>query len=233
MKDNELKFDRTCHVLYSKPCGKAIQQKIASHYPVEKRGVVWTQVQLRYAELLSKWRTDLGGKKNFHNGKGGTYDCIAIMCYYDVCRDVVSFREIEQIEENLILPAFRKMRFVDINKPFWKKLMYRTFTTAKKRCDAWHDYEMHVAPYEKDKPIYYEFTACPAAEFAKQFGLADIMPALCNVDYASMELLHARLVRTTTCVDGFRCDYTICGDQDPYWKKHPEYRDEAGFRRNR
>ena len=45
--------------------------------------------------------------------------------------------------------------------------------------------------------------------------LTDIMPALCNVDYASMELLHARLVRTTTCVDGCRCDYTICGDQRP------------------
>ena len=86
---------------------------------------------------------------------------------------------------------------------------------------------------ENSKPIYYEFTACPAAEFAKQFGFADIMPALCNVDYASMELLHAKLVRTTTCVDGCRCDYTICGDQDPYAKEHPEYRDENGYRRNK
>ena len=57
--------------------------------------------------------------------------------------------------------------------------------------------------------------------------------ALCNVDYASMELLHARLVRTTTCVDGCKCDYAICGDKDPYLKEHPEYRDEAGFRRNK
>ena len=51
--------------------------------------------------------------------------------------------------------------------------------------------------------------------------------------YASMELLHARLIRTNTCVNGCRCDYTICGDQDPYVKEHPEYRDEAGFRRNK
>ena len=36
-----------------------------------------------------------------------------------------------------------------------------------------------------------------------------------------------------TCVDGCRCDYTICGNQDPYVKEHPEYRDEAGFRRNK
>ena len=215
------------------PCKKEILAKITLHYPEVEREAVWEQVQLRYAELLSKWRTDLGGKKNFHNGVGGTYDCIAIMCFYDACRDVVTFREMEEIEENLILPSFRKLRFVDINKPFWKKLMYRAFSTAQKHCDTWHDYEMDVAPYENSKPIYYEFTTCPAAEFAKRFGFADIMPALCNVDYASMELLHAKLVRKTTCVDGCRCDYTICGDKDPYVKEHPEYRDENGYRRNK
>ena len=73
----------------------------------------------------------------------------------------------------------------------------------------------------------------PAAEFAIRHGLTDIMPALCNVDFVSMELLHARLVRTTTCVDGCRCDYTICGDKDSYLIEHPEYRDEAGYRRNK
>ena len=83
------------------------------------------------------------------------------------------------------------------------------------------------------KPIYYEFTSCPAAEFAIRHGLTDIMPALCNVDYASVELLHAKLIRATTCVNSCRCDYTICGDQNPYVKEHPEYRNEAGFRRNK
>ena len=68
----------------------------------------------------------------------------------------------------------------------------------------------------------------------KPVGLGGkLMPALCNVDYASMELLRARLVRTTTCVDGCKCDYTICGDKDPYLKEYPESRDEAGFRRNK
>ena len=59
------------------------------------------------------------------------------------------------------------------------------------------------------------------------------MPALCNVDFASMELLNARLVRKTTCSNGCKCDYTICGGKDPYLNGHPEYRDAAGYRRNR
>ncbi len=232
MKNKDLQFDRTCHVLYSKACEKEIKKSIASHYP-NAVDEVWTKVQLKYVELLENWRTDLGGKKNFHNGKGGTYDCIAIMCYYVVCKEVVSFREIEQIEENLILPTFGKLKFVDCNKPFFKKLMYKSFLTAKSACDKWQDYKMNVAPFEEGKPIYYEFTECPAAQFAKQYGLEEIMPALCNVDFKSMELIHAKLIRKGTCVDGDKCDYTICGDKDEYISQHPEYVDEKGFRRNK
>ena len=79
MKDSELQFDRTCHVLYSKPCKKEILAKIALHYPEAEREAVWEKVQRQYVAFLSDWRTDLGGKKNFHNGAGGTYDCIAIL----------------------------------------------------------------------------------------------------------------------------------------------------------
>ena len=89
MKDNELLFDRKCHVLYSKPCKKEIRAKIALHYPEVEREAIWEQVQRQYVDFLSDWRTDLGGKKNFHNGVGGTYDCIAIMSYYVVCKAVI------------------------------------------------------------------------------------------------------------------------------------------------
>ena len=95
MKDSELQFDRSCHVLYSKQCKKQIQAKIALHYPENRRESVWEEVQKKYVEFLSDWRTDLGGKKNFHNGSGGTYDCIALMAYYAVCKDVTSLDEIE------------------------------------------------------------------------------------------------------------------------------------------
>ena len=40
MKDDELPFDRSCHVLYSKPCKKEIQAKIALHYLEAEREAV-------------------------------------------------------------------------------------------------------------------------------------------------------------------------------------------------
>ena len=236
MKDSDLQFDRSCHVLYTQPCKAQIQAKIALHYPAPQRETVWEKVQRQFVDFLSTWRTDLGGKANFHNGAGGTYDCIALMAYYVVCKEVTTLAEIEEMEGNLFLPAFRKLNkigFINANRPFIKKLLHLSFSKAKQRCDQWNDYKMNVAPFEPDKPIYYEFTACPVAEFAKQYGLLEVMPALCNPDYEAMMLLHARLVRTTTCSNGSKCDYAITGDQDPYLTSHPEYTDEAGYKRNK
>ncbi len=233
MKDNELKIDRSCHVPYSKACRKQIQKKIALHYPHHERNAVWERVQRQYADFLADWRTDLGGKKNFHNGAGGNYDCIALMAYYTVCREATSLAEIEEMEGSLFLPAFRMLsRFADCNKPLFKRLMYKSFQNAKRQCDKWGDFRMNLAPFDPGKPIYYEFTTCPTAEFAKKHGLLEVMPALCNPDFEAMELIHAKLVRKTTCSNGCKYDYTVCGDKDPYLKEHPEYRDEQGYRRN-
>ena len=62
--------------------------KIALYYPTAERETVWERVQQQYVSYLSDWRTDLGGKKNFHNSTGDTYDCIALMSYYTVCKAV-------------------------------------------------------------------------------------------------------------------------------------------------
>ena len=159
MNDDQLQFDRTCHVIYSKPCKAEIREKIAHHYPESQREAVWERVQMQYVDFLSDWRTDLGGEKNFHNGPGGNYDCIALMAYYAVCKDVTSLQEIEEMEGKLFLPSFRKLsklKFIDINKPLCKKLLHRAFLNAKKQCDKWGDFEMHVAPFDKDQPIYYQ-----------------------------------------------------------------------------
>ena len=51
MKDSELQIDRSCHVLYSKPCKKEILAKIALHYPEAERETVWEKVQRQYVDL--------------------------------------------------------------------------------------------------------------------------------------------------------------------------------------
>lgn len=52
MKDSELQFGRTCHVLYSKPCKRQIREKIALHYPEGECETVWERVQQQYVTFL-------------------------------------------------------------------------------------------------------------------------------------------------------------------------------------
>ena len=66
MRDSELQIDRSCHVLYSKPCKKEILAKIALHYPEAERETVWEKVQRQYAVFLSDWRTDLPQSESDH-----------------------------------------------------------------------------------------------------------------------------------------------------------------------
>lgn len=233
MKDADVVFDRRYHVIYSKKCREEIRKKIALHYPAEKIEEVFEAVQIQYSEYLKNYRTDLGGKANFHNGVAGTYDCIALFSYYTVCRDYTSIAEIEEMNNNLFLPVFRKLEFADCNKELYKKLMYLSFKIAEKKCGKWNDYTMKVHPYHKDEPVRYEFTSCPVAEFAREHNLLDVLPALCNGDYAAMELMHAKLVRKTTCGNGTVCDYAIYGDKDVRLQEHAEYVDAERYRTNR
>lgn len=233
MQDEEVVFDRRYHVLYSPECKQEILKKIALHYPKEKINQVFEAVQIQYTDYLKNYRTDLGGKTNFHNGVAGTYDCIALFSYYTVCRDKTSVAEIEEMNNHLFLPAFQKLSFVDCNKEFYKRLMHLSFKIAGKKCCKWNDYTMKVYPYQKGEPIKYEFTSCPVAEFAKEHDLLDVLPALCNGDYAAMELIHARLVRRKTCGNGNVCDYAIYGDRDERLQEHAEYVDAEGYRTNR
>ncbi len=233
MKDEEVVFDRRYHVLYSKECKEVILKKIALHYPAEKVDEVFEAVQIQYSDYLKDYRTDLGGKDNFHNGVAGTYDCIALFAYYTVCQDKTSFTEIEDMNNSLFLPEFRKLGFVDCNKELYRRLMHMSFKIAEKKCGKLNDYTMKVSPYHKGEPIRYEFTSCPVAEFAKTHDLLSVLPALCNGDYVAMGLMKARLVRRTTCGNGSVCDYAIYGDKDERLKDHTEYVDSDGYRRNK
>lgn len=67
-------------------------------------------------------------------------------------------------------------------------------------------------PHEQG--ISYDFTRCPIAEFCAQQGIAEVTPVLCDIDYLTTKLIHARLIREHTLAEGAEtCDYWIVGDE--------------------
>lgn len=234
MKESELKIDWKKHVCYSKQAKKVIRKRLAEQFDAAETEKRWEDIQLKYVEYLETLPY-LGGKKNGHNGAGGTYDCIAILAYYEVMDRKPDIEEIYELNNAVFLPSFRALgKLFNINHPWQMKLLNRIFEmTAKKdaaeelRCPA--GYRMYAEPFDPDTGIHYRFEQCPIAEFAKAHDLLEIMPAMCNGDYPAMELLHAGLIRKTTCANADVCDYWIVGDQSPYLREYPKQTDARGY----
>ena len=97
------------------------------HYQDNQVEDIFTLVQKQYVAWLQDYRNDLGEKKNFHNGTGGTHDNIMVFAYYVVCKDVTSFDEIEKLYEEIFIGSFEKLKFVDCNKKIYKKTNVQSF----------------------------------------------------------------------------------------------------------
>lgn len=81
---------------------------------------------------------------------------------------------------------------------------------------------------------YYEvLDRKPLIEEIYGINNAVFLPVFCNGDYPAMELLHAGLIRRTTCSNGEVCDYWIVGDKSKYLKEHPKKTDGSGYLYNR
>ena len=66
----------------------------------------------------------------------------------------------------------------------------------------------------QDTQVQYYFTHCPINDFAREQGLLDVLPIMCEVDYATARMMHGTLMRNfTLATGGPMCDYLIRGDR--------------------
>ena len=77
--------------------------------------------------------------------------------------------------------------------------------------------------------LYYHFTQCPNAEFAKSHNLLHVLPLLCNSDFYGISEIHGKLIRCGTCGNSDRCDYLVVGDRNPLTELYTTETDENGF----
>ena len=195
---------------------------------------MWEKVRQQYLDFL-KDLPYLGGKKNTHNGTGGTYDCIMLFAYYEALNHTPDLNELYDMNCEAFLPGFKRLaKVANANNPFVRRILHIVFNTiakSKYNCDPKQPtgYIMKVDKYDKAVGPRYIFERCPVAEFAKEHGYLDIMPAICNSDYAAMEMIHGHLIRKNTCANADICDYWIVGDESKAAKEHPKKTDDKGY----
>lgn len=233
MKNKELAFDRTTHILYSKHAEKLIRAQLRRDYGAAQADELWEKVQLQYAEYL-KDAPDMGGKSNAH--AMGIYDGHLVFAYYTVLPVKPTIEHLQALTDEIFMSSLRTLgKLFNMNSGWQLRLLSKIFQkvgAADKATETRYPESFHMVnePFDaKNGVIQYCFTRCPHADFAKAHGLEHIMPALCNCDYVGMAYLHAGLIRRGTLMHGDCCDYCIVGDKNPLLRHHPCVTDENGF----
>ena len=217
MREKDLPFDRTKHMVYTNNAKKCVQKLLHRYYDEQTAARLWEKVQLKYCEYL-KDEPALAGLKITTS----IYDPILIFAWYAVVPDKPALEEVQQDIYRSFFGSFGVMgKVFNLNRKPDNRLAASIFQKAndirveeiKKFPES---FRMGCCAYEKeDGVIRYSFTQCPNAEFAKRHHMEDVLPVLCNCDHLAMQAIHASLIREGTCVTSDCCDYCIVGDRNP------------------
>lgn len=217
MREKDLPFDRTKHMVYTNNAKKCVQKLLHRYYDEQTAARLWEKVQLKYCEYL-KDEPALAGLKITTS----IYDPILIFAWYAVVPDKPALEEVQQDIYRSFFGSFGVMgKVFNLNRKPDNRLAASIFQKAndirveeiKKFPES---FRMGCCAYEKeDGVIRYSFIQCPNAEFAKRHHMEDVLPVLCNCDHLAMQAIHASLIREGTCVTSDCCDYCIVGDRNP------------------
>ena len=217
MREKDLPFDRTKHMVYTNNAKKCVQKLLHRYYDEQTAARLWEKVQLKYCEYL-KDEPAMAGLKITTS----IYDPILIFAWYAVVPDKPALEEVQQDIYRSFFGSFGVMgKVFNLNRKPDNRLAASIFQKAndirveeiKKFPES---FRMGCCAYEKeDGVIRYSFTQCPNAEFAKRHHMEDVLPVLCNCDHLAMQAIHASLIREGTCVTSDCCDYCIVGDRNP------------------
>ena len=217
MREKDLPFDRTKHMVYTNNAKKCVQKLLHRYYDEQTAARLWEKVQLKYCEYL-KDEPALAGLKITTS----IYDPILIFAWYAVVPDKPALEEVQQDIYRSFFGSFGVMgKVFNLNRKPDNRLAASIFQKAndirvEEIKNFPESFRMGCCAYEKeDGVIRYSFIRCPNAEFAKRHHMEDVLPVLCNCDHLAMQAIHASLIREGTCVTSDCCDYCIVGDRNP------------------
>ena len=96
----------------------------------------------------------------------------------------------------------------------FSKMMHKNADWARRHPEDVNTWDFHFDEALHQDGFYYHFTHCPIADFCKKYGLEEINPVLCNIDFITMAMMHSVLHREHTIAEGGKlCDYWTVGNK--------------------
>lgn len=154
------------------------------------------------------------------------YECLIFLALWKAADGKISVEELREItHEMLTAPAFKAMGLIiNANKPSGMKRIGNMMKKNSQWLEEHPKYKKFSWDFNFDETkhsegFYYHFTKCTLNDFARKEGYLDVLPVMCDIDYLTAGLMHAKLIREHTLASGGEvCDYWFVGDNSPQAK---------------
>ena len=170
-----------------------------------------------YRDLLR--RADDIGKDN--PMASNLYEGLIFLALWDASDRKISVEELRTISEEMMsFPLLKAMGLmINANKKSGMariaKMMHKdaAWLEAHPQYKA-YSWDFHFDETKHQDGFYYHFTQCPLNTFARKEGYLEVLPIMCDIDYKTAALMHAKLYRDHTLAgSGEVCDYWFVGDK--------------------
>ena len=126
MKEKDLPFDRSKHVVYTKKAKKCLQKLLHRYYDDQTSEELWEKIQLKYCEFL-KEEPALGSAKITVS----IYDPILVFAWYAVVPNKPPLKDIQQDVYECFMGGFTALgKVFNLNRVLDSRLAGRIFKST-------------------------------------------------------------------------------------------------------
>ncbi len=194
-----------------------VKRSLKKHYGKNFAARTMKRAKTEYRAMLD--RMDDIGKDN--PMASNVYMCFVFLAAYRAAKGKIAIDGLRIISRDVM--NWKPLRcmglFMNANRPGGiaaiRKMLLKNAEWLKKhpqyKAVSW-DFNFDAGKHRDG--FYYHFTRCPLNNFARREGMLDVLPVMCDIDFLTAGLMHARLHREhTLAVGGRLCDYWYYGDK--------------------
>lgn len=199
-----------------------IRKSLVKRVGKEEAAAIVQKTDAAYRSMLN--RADDIGKDN--PMASNLYEALLFFAVWEAGDGKISVEDLREISHEVMgIPALKVIGLLrNANKSGLAKLEKKMHQNAE-WLEVHPQYKGVSWDFNFDKTkhsegFYYHFTRCPVNDFARKEGYLEVLPVMCDVDFLSAELMHAKLIRKQTLASGGDiCDYWFVGDKSPAAKQ--------------
>lgn len=194
-----------------------IKRILVKKYGKEDTKKLLTKAAAVYRELLMR-ADDIGADNPMASNM---YEALVLVALWKAAEGRIAAEDLEGMVNDVMSFPLLKLTglFININKPAGRKKLASMMKKNQDWLEAHPQYKKYSWDFNFDEEkngegFYYHFTQCPINTFARKEGFLEILPIMCNIDYKTASLMHAKLYRESTLAKGGAiCDYWFVGDR--------------------